>query len=250
MRSMWPRIGLGAVGVFVVGMLLLTGFRHSRDVVTNAVTSSFAPALQAAASYAGHHKTDLPFRLDGNRLGTVTSMQLERTGHDQTMTVRLVVRLDDATDPSSLDDCDLLPTNDTDLDFEHGFRCGTGTEGRRAEIGEVRFEPVGFTRPILVHQAQVAKLSEGDPFKANVDLSHGVQLDAKGRDQASVRVRADSSGAVMRVRGRNGGDLVRISADSNQAFIQIRDENGKVLFRLQAGDSGVELRAEQPVENP
>ncbi len=250
MRSLWSKISLGAVGVFLVGMLLITGFRRSREAVTNAVSGALVPALHAAATYAASTRTDLPFRLDGTRLGTVTRMQLERAEANQPMSVRLVVQLDDEVDTGDLQRCDLLSASETDVDFEHGFRCGERGGPGLVEIGEVRFEPAGFTRPVKAGSAQLSKLRDGDPFRANIDLTHGMHLDAHGRNEGSVRVQADSTGAVMRVRDRKGGDLVRISADSNHAFIQIRDESGKVVFRLQAGDSGVNMTAGNQVESP
>ena len=250
MRSMWPKIGFGAVGVFLIGMLLITGFRRSRQAVALAVSESLAPALLSAASYATGSQADLPFRLDGNRLGTVTRMQMERTDHNRVMSVRLAVQLDHGADPVSLEGCDLLPKDETNVGFDDGFRCGDTAETGLVQIGEIRFEPNGFTRPLKVHTAQLHKLSQGDPFKANIDLTHGVQVDARGRDNGRVRVQADSAGAFMRVSDGDGGDLVRITADSNQAFIQIRDKNGKEVFRLQAGKSGLRMSADAPVETP
>jgi len=247
---MWTKIGFGAVGVFLLGMFLITGFRRSKEAVVQAVSASLAPALLSAASYATNGHPDLPFRLDGDRLGTVTRMQIERADHNRLMSVKLVVQLDAGADAADVAACDLLPLNESDLDFDRGFRCGgTGVTGL-AQIGEVRFEPAGFTRPVKVRRAQLDKLSQGDPFKADIDLTHGVQLDARGRDKGSVRVRADSTGAVMRVSDGHGGDLVRITADSNQAFIQIRDKNGKEVFRLRADKSGMSLAADAPVETP
>ena len=250
MRSMWPKIGFGAVGVFLLGMLLIAGFRRSKDAVTQAVSASLAPAILSAASHATSSHGDLPFRLEGDRRGTVTRMQIERADHNRLMSVKLTVQLDDATDPGDLEDCDLLPMNDADLEFDHGFRCGERGETGLAQIGEVRFEPAGFTRPVKVRRAQLDKLSQGEPFKADLDLTHGVHLDARGRDKGSVRVQADSTGAVMRVSDGHGGDLVRITADSNRAFIQIRDKNGKVVFRLRADKSGMSMAADAPVETP
>ena len=250
MRSMWPKIGFGAVGVFLVGMLLLTGFRRSKAAVAQAVAESLVPALHAAASYGTGAQADLPFRLDGHRLGTVTRMQIERTDHNRVMSVKLAVHLDDSANRADLEDCDLMPLDDHDLGFDDGFRCGDLMAPGLVQIGEIRFEPNGFTRPVKVHTAQLEKLSHGDPFKANIDLSHGVQVDARGRNEGSVRVQADSAGAFMRVSDGHGGDLVRISADSTQAFIQIRDKNGKEVFRLRADKSGMSMAADAPVETP
>ncbi len=250
MRSMWPKIGFGAVAVFLVGMLLLTGFRRSKAAVAQAVTESLVPVLHAAASHGTGALTDLPFRLDGHRLGTVTRMQIERTDHNRLMSVKLAVHLDDRADRADLEACDLLPLGDTPDGFDDGFRCGTSAETGLVRIGEIRFEPNGFTRPVKVRTAQLDKLSQGDPFTANIDLTHGVQVDARGRDKGSVRVQADSTGATMRVSDGHGGDLVRITADSTQAFIQIRDQNGKEVFRFRADRSGMSLAADAPVESP
>jgi hypothetical protein len=247
---MWTKIGFGAVGVFLLGMLLLIGFRRSKAVVAQAVAQSLVPALHAAASYGTGAQAELPFRLEGNRLGTVTRMQIERTDHNRLMSVKLVVHLDDRAAPAGLEACHLLPMDDNDLGFDHGFRCGTATEPGLVQIGEIRFEPVGFARPLKVRRAQLDQLSTGDPFQADIDLTHGLQVDARGRDKGSVRVQADSAGAVMRVRDGNGGELVRIAADSTQAFIQIRDKNGKEVFRLRADKAGISMTVDTNTEPP
>ena len=246
MRSMWTKIGFGAVGVFLLGMLLLTGFRRSRDAVAQAVAGSFVPALHAAANLAASAHPDLPFRLDGHRLGSVTRMRLERTNRNRLLSVQLDVSLNEGTDAAELADCELQPLDDHDVNFDHGFRCGDPKDAGLVQIGEARFEPIGLIRPVKIRRGQLGQLSTGEPFKANLDMAHGVQVAAKGRDKGSVRVRADSTGAMLLVNDKKGGDLVRISADSTHAFIQIRGTNGKVVFRLQAGDSGLSLAADAP----
>ncbi|MEO8636465.1 MAG: hypothetical protein ABI587_14415 [Gemmatimonadales bacterium] len=250
MRSMWTKIGFGAVGVFLVGMFLLTTFHHARAAVAEAVSETFGPAVLSAASHASRSLSDLPFRLDGHQLGTVNRMVIERTVRNQLMSVKLEVDLDDAADAASLESCDLLPIGDTDANFDQGFRCGAGMDGALIRVGEVRFEPVGMIRPVMVQEAQLDRFSSGEPFRANIDLTHGVHMDATGRDNGRVRVQADSSGAFLRVSDGHGGDLVRITADSNQAFIRIRDKNGKEIFHLQAGKAGLKMSADTPVETP
>ena len=42
MRSLWGKIGLGAIGVFVVGMLLLTVARQAKSAVKSALQTAFA----------------------------------------------------------------------------------------------------------------------------------------------------------------------------------------------------------------
>jgi len=67
MRTLWTKIGLGALGVFLVGMLLLTVVEDAKSTMKEALTRVTRPLHVATADL----QADIPFVLAGQRRGTV-----------------------------------------------------------------------------------------------------------------------------------------------------------------------------------
>lgn len=254
MQRMWTKIGLGALGVFLVGLLLISVFRESEVAMAQVVRTKIAPAIRSAVirhalMHGSQARSDLDFTLNGDALGTVTSMVVSRVVRNQPLDINLVVRLDDDAEIDELASCDLVPSNQDDLGLDDGFGCAGHGDRDLVQIGEARFEPQGLVRPIFVSKGRISQLSRGDTFHADVDLTHGADIVAQGKGNARVQLHADSSGARVRVSDGKGGDLVHVDADSNGAFIRIRDNNGREVFRLLADGKGVSLDAGPPVES-
>ena len=74
MRTLWTKIGLGALGVFLVGMLLVTVVEDAKSTMKAALTRVTRPLHVATAEL----QADIPFVLEGQRLGTVNHMSIRR----------------------------------------------------------------------------------------------------------------------------------------------------------------------------
>jgi hypothetical protein len=96
MRTLWTKIGLGALGVFLVGMLLLTVVEDAKSTVKQALTRAIhhhgSAQLQA----------DIPFVLDGQRLGSVNHMAIRRSADHDLARFTFTVALDSEADLSVL----------------------------------------------------------------------------------------------------------------------------------------------------
>jgi hypothetical protein len=270
MRNLWVKIGLGAGGVFVVGMIGLTLVRNAKaaalDAFHSAVDRASVAALSAseaadaqaveappAAGIArlaaltqqvgggSDFAVDIPFRLDGADLGLLTSGSIRRTRADALPTMSIEVELTGADARARLDDCILVPVRHRDSDFGGGFRCAANHEADLVTFGTVHFTPGGFSRPLMITDAQAADLRRGEPFEARASLQGGVHVEANGNRGERVRVRADERGANIRIHDEHGNDIFRLLADSLGASLRVKGKDGRDIVRLSAGDGQFSL---------
>ncbi len=235
MRSLWTKVGLGAAGVFAVGMLGLTVFRQAAAATSQAVGEVIHRTVQGATRAAMHN---MAFRLDGENLGSLRQLSIHRVQRGDLPEVAIEVTLRDIAFAKRLAQCDLVPAagrNAEDFDPRQGFRCAERREGPFVGIGTAHFLPGDIVRPILVSRAHAAQLRQGDPFEATADLNGQVRVTARDGGGEIVKVLADSSGASIHVRDGQGRSLVRLVADSAGAMLRVRDEDGREIVRLDAG---------------
>jgi len=241
MRSLWTKIGLGAVVVFAVGMLGLTVFRQAAAATSQAVGQVLHRTVQGVTTAAMH---ELAFRLDGERLGTLRHLSVHRVRQGDMPEVAIEVALQDPASLKRLARCDLVPATRhgaEDFDPEQGFRCAEPYERPLIGIGTAHFVPGDIVRPILVSRAHEASLRQGEPFDARADLGGDVQVTARDGKGATVRVLADSTGASIHLRDRLGHSLLRLVADSTGASLRVRGKDGREVVRLDAGAGRFEL---------
>jgi hypothetical protein len=239
MRNLWFRIGLGAAGVFVIGMLLITVAGEAKSAVKAALETALANTLQGAARAAA--PSEMPFRLAGEQLGMIRRLAIARQSRGDIPDVNLEIELADAASLRALAHCDLVPEGNGDFSFERGFRCGSrGTRGL-ITVGEAVFVPGELTRPVKVEKQMETDLRRGDPFEATAEMGGEVRLVARGDKGAMVRVQADSNGAHIRVNDAMGRAVLRLLADSTGASFRVRGKDGREVVRMEAGEGGFAL---------
>jgi hypothetical protein len=270
MRNLWVKIGLGAAGIFVVGMMAVTLVRSAKaaavnafnDVTQRAPAAIAAAAAQAAAEAAGaaqetqrlasltqleqvggytNRMIDLPFRVDGAELGMLTGGVIRRTRADALPSMDLEVELTHADARAQLEDCVLVPLRRHRDNFGDGFRCATSDDRDLVTFGRVRFSPGSFSRPVMITSEQAADLRRGKPFEARADLHGQVNVRATGEHGGLVNVQADNNGANIQIHDEQGNDVFRLLADSLGASLRVRDRNGRDIVRLSAADGRFSL---------
>jgi hypothetical protein len=224
MNRYWMRIALGAVGIFVVGMLLVTGVRRGKAEVSKRI-GGIALASAMMPQKLG------TMTLDGDRIGTVTRLRIAR---DSVGTRRMDLTLTPSgrAGADHLASCGALAGDLEHLlgDESGGFRCAGADTAGQARFGTVAVASGDVVRPLFASAAQVARFERED----------------RNDEAQTVDVRADSATgqAHVLVQGADGRNLVRIDADSqNGALIDIRDEHGKSVFHLKADSTGLEMNA-------
>ena len=238
MQSLWGRIGLGAGAVFVMGMLVVTGARKAGSAASGTVRE----ALLATSNVQAAHDAlaDLPFHLAHQRIGTIKHFNIERSHSGDLPRVVFDVELANADDVRLVRDCDLLMGSESRGDFDFDFACArSGADLVR--VGEVSFEPGGVVRPLVVARVHEGKLRQGDPFKASADLGGALRIDARGEAGELVRILAGEGKASLYVQDGLEPAMVKFLADSNGASMVVRDKNGREIVRMQAGEGGFQL---------
>lgn len=238
MRSMWLKIGLGAGVVFVLGMMVVTITGAARDAAKAAINGSLMHASQVLASAAA--KSDLPFMLGGDRVGTIRNIDIQRTVRGELPEVHLVVDLASPDLSSRLADCVLIPAQDGHFKPDQGFRCAEASVMGQATIGLAHFEPGAMERPIRVGPALARELRQGDPFEATADLGGQVRISARGDSGELVDLLAESGGVSLRVQDEMQRAVLRLLADSTGASLRVRGDDGKIV-RLEANRTGLTI---------
>jgi hypothetical protein len=238
MKSFWLKIGFGAVAVFLVGMMLLTLGRQAKTAAAEALTTALQSSAFTGVSSAA---SDLPFRLNGERLGTVQRASIHRVQSGALPEVNLTVQLTDHGAARQLHDCVLVPERDEQFDFDRGFSCAEGLKGDLVEVGRIQFLPGNFDRPIMVSRAVARDMSRGEPFEANADLGGAVRINVQGNGGELVRLLADHRGASVKVNDELGRAVLRLFADSTGATIRVKDDKGRNVVSLDAGDGKFSL---------
>jgi hypothetical protein len=235
MKSLWGKIGFGALGVFLVGMLVVTLAGQAKSAAVSALSSL------GEFRGTGHAPSRLPFRLNGEAVGLIRRLTVAREARGELPRVDLEVELTREQARSRLDRCDLIAAGRDDYDFERGFRClRPGTPGY-LYIGEAHFSPGEFSRQLRVAERLESELRGGDPFQATAEMGGDVRVTARGADGKLVRVAADSTGANIRINDAMGRSILRLLADSNGALLRIRGKDGRDIVRLDAGGGAFSL---------
>lgn len=152
MRNYWIKIAASALGIFAVGMLAITGFRSVKRTVTRTLDSSDPIPIPVVGL--------VPFRVDNDKLGSISRVEFQRSDPQHVSGVRVLVKLADSVRAERLGNCQLA-LNDVDNIGDHTtFRC-EATTGPVAGL-----EPFGFLTiknsadsfPLLLPARVVAEL--------------------------------------------------------------------------------------------
>ncbi len=218
MRTYWGRIALGALAIFIVGMVGITLVRRGIGTVHGVVHGSGPISIPLAF---------IPFQLNGDKLGSLERVTLEREAPNRVSRVELEVKLSDSLLARGLEGCRLAANLDSErpgppgIDVHRGpfsegsFWCANTDSADTAlvEYGQAVFNPGDVTVPLFLTQNMVDELQ-------NLDLGHdstppvaGAQVDSV---IAATEVIAESVKAMrhrmmdsLRAEGQRRGDSAR-----------------------------------------
>ena len=165
MRTYWLRILLGALAVFAVGMIGITFARRTREKVTAVVTGSGPLSIPLPF---------VPFELEGNKLGKLERLVVNREAPKKVSSVDLEVKLDDSLLVQGLAGCRLAANLESDssksgdinfrshkLEDQAFFFCAKSDSGL-VEFGTVKLAPGDVTVPLLVPVSLAEQMRAGN----------------------------------------------------------------------------------------
>ncbi|HEY8106685.1 MAG TPA: hypothetical protein VIE46_11315 [Gemmatimonadales bacterium] len=237
MQRYWVRIALGAVAVFVVGMTLIVLVRHGLRRAETLAQSSRPIGIPLAL---------LPFRLDGDQLGSVRRLELLRSAPKKVTGFRLVVRLQDSSTIDEVQGCTITVREPVAFGGRAGFTCTSPTDSAADHlepIGEIVIEPGGVVRAILAPRAQAEewRATFYDTVAAQAELAGLKAQRLADSSAAAVTIRADSTHAIIDIRGDSAKPLVQLQADSHGAVLRVHNKAGKEILRMHADSTGASL---------
>ncbi|HET7239669.1 MAG TPA: hypothetical protein VFI77_00845 [Gemmatimonadales bacterium] len=165
MRTYWLRILLGALAVFAVGMIGITFARRTRDKVTAVVAGSGPLSIPLPF---------VPFELEGNKLGRLERLVVNREAPKKVSSVDLEVKLDDSLLVQGLAGCRLAANLESDssksgdinfrshrLEDRAFFFCARSDSGL-VEFGSVKLTPGDVNLPLLVPVSLAEQMRAGN----------------------------------------------------------------------------------------
>ena len=167
MRNYWLRIALGALAIFSVGMVAHSLIHRGIGGVRGVVEGSGPVSIPLAF---------IPFRLGGDKLGTLERVTLERETPRHVSSVRLEVRLSDSVLARGLEGCRLAANLDSKGDGHRGVNIQRGpfadgsfwcaaddpSDTTLVEYGQAVFRPGNVTVPLFLPQDLVNELQNLD----------------------------------------------------------------------------------------
>jgi hypothetical protein len=206
MRGYWLRILLGALGIFAIGMLIVTAVRATRSRVRSVAGSSDPITIPLPF---------VPFRIDGERLGTFERIVIKRDAPNDLRSVDLHVDLGSTATVERLQRCTGVlaelhsnPGGGGRTLHDAQFVCVHDDSARMAleQLGDVHFVPGDHTSPLLV-----------PPEVANELRREMIQMRARRGDD-SLAARAESIAAEAERAADSIGEAASRMADSITRF--------------------------------
>jgi hypothetical protein len=209
MRSYWLRILLGALAVFAIGMIGVSLFRRGRAKVTAVVAGNGPITIPLPF---------VPFQLDGNKLGTVERLVVNREAPKKVSSVDLEVKLGDSLVAHGLAGCrlaanlesDSAKPGDLNLHMNHAgerpfFFCAK-SDSALVPFGTVTLQPGDVTVPLLVPQSLADELRSGQWAEDHADSADAVAERAESLADAAQDM-ADSIEEAHRDKAREATRL-------------------------------------------
>jgi len=218
MRTYWMRIALGALAIFVVGMIGLSLVHRGLGRVKGVVEGSGPISIPLAF---------IPFKLHGDKLGSLERVTLRRETPRRVTSVELEVKLSDSVLARGLEGCRLAANLDRENPgppgvsvhrgpfAEGSFWCAKddSMEVDLVEYGHAVFHPGDVTVPLFLPRGLVDELQNLDMGDDSIPPVAEAQVDSI---MAAAELSADSVHAVrdrmidsLRTEGRRRADSAR-----------------------------------------
>ena len=204
MRNYWIRIAFGALAIFMVGMIGITLARQGVGRVRGVVEGSGPITLPIPF---------VPFKLDGQKLGTLDKVVLLRDAPKRISAVELQIKLRDSMMARGLEGCRLA----ANFDAQHNrrgvnvnvgplstgvFSClhSTDTSAQLQEFGRAIFQPGDVSVPLLLPNDVVDDLKRGDFGSGDEDSAASVAQARADSIAEAADAKADSITATVEAR--------------------------------------------------
>ena len=191
MRNYWLKIMFGALAIFAVGMLIVTGSRAARSSVEE-IADGTGPITVPLAF--------VPFEIDGQRAGTLRRLRVFRDSLQEPTRLEVQVSVPDSSAVQRFSACILAIEPQNDKVQPNDFRCLTAadTAGRDlVQFGEVELRGYGGAYALYAPRDKVDELKRSSESHITGEEERARAAADSVRDQQfevadSLREHADS----------------------------------------------------------
>lgn len=257
MRNYWLKIALGALGIFVLGMIGITLARRGMETAHKVVSGTGPISIPLGF---------VPFSLGGTKLGTIDRVTLLRDAPKHVTAVALELKLSDSMVAQGLAGCRLAANLNAEKN-RHGFhgQWGEGTfvclpsdstNPDFVEYGHALLQPANVTIPLFLPSDMANDLAKGDFNSDSAAVADSIAEVAEAQaDSAAqaVEERAESIGRVEGERGRAIGEAARrqagrVTSEASHMSDSLRKEGVKRADSIrQAVSKAVPVPPKPPV---
>ena len=219
MRSYWLRIALGALGVFAVGMLLVTMIRGGRARVEEIAEGTGPISIPMAF---------VPLEVGGERMGTLRNLRIFRDSAQNPIRIEVSVQMADSMNLARLGACILQVADSSEQ--PNNLRCLSTADSVGRDLvpfGEIRIRNRTEVFPFYMTRAQVADLQSPDGGTRMAESA----AEASSEAEQNQRRLADSIRATM----DSASEALRDSADA------IRRRGNEAMDSIRSGGAGVRV---------
>jgi len=232
----WIKIVAGMLGIFVVGMMINSGFHKGKAFVVDKVEAQI-PLIMSSG-----------FRLDGDQVGDIQRLQFMRSTPGRVDSAVLTIKVDDSADVQRIESCILRATGAVTFSSSTRFACTSHRDSARLNLvpfGHVEGLADGKQVTLFISQNAIedahqhAYRGAGSADSGDVDINSAdgsFSITVNGREV--VRINGDSNGGSLVVRDANGNPIVNISGDSNGGSVQVMDGKGKKVVNIHGTGNG------------
>lgn len=236
MKNIWLKIGLGAGGIFAVGMILVSLVKAGRNKIEDLVHSDADIRIPLMGI--------VPFQLADQHLGDLRRVTLLRDAPKHLTGVRVEVRLADSATIAPLKDCQFLTVNDpTHLNEQTRFACVADSAGL-SSFGTVEIrhrqgdEPTTLVRTLVLAPADLAALQAEMGPRVGPDSAQLAALELMGD---SLRAMGDSIRAAT---------LIQVEIAEQQAEAARRQRGGRTRVQVIESAPAVPQAPSAPTTRP
>ena len=143
----------------------------------------------------------VPFKLDGQKLGTINRIKVYRSAPDKVKSVDVSIRLADSVSPHRLADCILVAEGFEKFNSQTTIRCAAAADTADedlADIGQITLTPGDRSFRLLMPRDAIRELTDSDTLSAGEDSAATRQqksdsiVEAAGRESGFPRTRPGS----------------------------------------------------------
>lgn len=221
MTGYWLKIGVGALIVFVVGLVVWSIAERGRDEVASYFSTDRPITLPLLGI--------VPFSVDGNEAGRIQRITFMRAAPKQISRVIVQVKAGDSIPAIAMQDCAFTVDDPLHVDEHTQFRCLSEDSALAVlqPFGEVHF--VGkhgtVSRMIVLPADVIEKLRD------TTDFEH--RMESAGVTEEEAAERADSIAASM----EGMGDSIsrEVEAKVQEALKRVEEQKARERQRIEQG---------------